>query len=59
MPFKKILIANRSEIARRVVRSANECGYRTISIASPHDANALYVREASEHHHLNGNTPAE
>ena len=59
MPFKKILISNRSEIARRVVRSAHECGYHTIAIASPHDGNALYVREASEHHNLKGNTPAE
>ncbi len=59
MKFKKILIANRSEIARRVIRSAHECSYHTIAIASPHDATALYVREAGEHHTLNGNSPAE
>lgn len=59
MKFKKILIANRSEIARRVVRSAHECGYQTITIASPHDGNALYVREAGEFHSLRGNTPSE
>ncbi len=59
MKFKKILIANRSEIARRVVCSAHECGYQTIAIASPHDASALYVREAGESHRLQGNKPAE
>jgi acetyl-CoA carboxylase biotin carboxylase subunit len=59
MPFKKILIANRSEIARRVIRSAHECGYHTIAIASPHDANALYGREAGEQYILRGNTPAD
>lgn len=59
MTFKKILIANRSEIARRVIRSAHECGYHTIAIASPHDVNALYVREAGEHHQLAGNLPKE
>ncbi|MFI5263324.1 MAG: acetyl/propionyl/methylcrotonyl-CoA carboxylase subunit alpha [Candidatus Kapaibacterium sp.] len=59
MKFKKILIANRSEIARRVVRSAHECGYSTIAIASPHDANALYALEAGECYELKGNTPSE
>jgi len=59
MSFKKILIANRSEIARRVLRSAHECGYETIAVASPHDMTALYVREASEHYTLTGNLPKE
>jgi len=59
MQFKKILIANRSEIARRVIRSAHECGYHTIALASPHDGNALYVREAGEFHALAGNFPKE
>lgn len=59
MSFKNILIANRSEIARRVVRSAEECGYRTIAICSPHDTAALYAREATECHPLSGNSPKE
>lgn len=59
MKFKNILIANRSEIARRVIRSASECGYHTIAVHSPHDANALYVREADEAHSLYGNLPKE
>jgi acetyl-CoA carboxylase biotin carboxylase subunit len=59
MSFKKILIANRSEIARRILRSAHECGYKTIAVASPHDVTALYTREASEYHSLAGNLPKE
>lgn len=55
--FKTILIANRSEIARRVVRSAHECGYRAAAICSPHDETALYVREADMYSRLRGNTP--
>ncbi len=59
MKFTNILIANRSEIARRVVRSASECGYHTIAVHSPHDATALYAREADEAHALKGNLPKE
>src|SRR5688500_15517901 len=59
MSFKKILIANRSEIARRIIRSAHECGYHTIAVNSPHDSGALYAREALELHTLLGNTPKE
>ncbi len=57
--FKTILIANRSEIARRVIRSAKECGYNTAAICSPHDETALFVREASVYTRLAGNTPRE
>ncbi len=59
MKFKNIFIANRGEIARRVIRSAHECGYRTSVAYSPHDATALFVREANEIHPLAGNTPKE
>ncbi|MEI8135017.1 MAG: acetyl-CoA carboxylase biotin carboxylase subunit [bacterium] len=59
MQFKKILIANRSEIALRVIRSAHECGYQSIAVASPHDATALYARAASHTYKLAGNTPKE
>lgn len=59
MNFKNILIANRSEIARRVIRSAHEVGYTTVAIHSQHDRSALYVREASYSHPLAGNLPKE
>lgn len=59
MAFKKILVANRSEIARRVIRSAHECGYTSVAIHSPHDADALFAIEASERYPLKGNLPKE
>ena len=59
MKFKNIFIANRSEIARRVIRSAHECGYRTSVAFSPHDATALFVRESNQAFPLAGNSPKE
>jgi propionyl-CoA carboxylase alpha chain len=46
--FSKILIANRGEIACRVIRSAHALGVRTVAVHSDADAGALHVREAQE-----------
>ncbi len=59
MNIKNIFVANRAEIARRVIRSAKECGYTTSAAHSPHDASALFVREADIAFPLAGNTPKE
>ncbi len=59
MTFKNIFVANRGEIARRVIRSAHECGYETSVARSPHDATALFVREADRAFNLHGNSPKE
>jgi acetyl-CoA carboxylase biotin carboxylase subunit len=54
-----IFVANRGEIARRVIRSAKECGYTSSVAYSPHDRTALFVREADFAFPLAGNTPKE
>ncbi|HCN85083.1 MAG TPA: acetyl-CoA carboxylase biotin carboxylase subunit [Sphingobacteriaceae bacterium] len=46
--MKKILIANRGEIALRIMRSAKEMGIKTVAVYSEADRNALHVRYADE-----------
>ncbi len=48
MTIKKLLIANRGEIASRIIKSAHQMGIGTVAIYTDPDANSPYVREAKE-----------
>ena len=57
MLTQSLLIANRGEIACRVIRTARRLGIRTVAVYSDADANALHVRMADEAVHI-GPSPA-
>ena len=57
--FKKILIANRGEIACRVAATARRMGVRTVAVYSDADANARHVRDCDEAVHVGGNAPRD
>ncbi len=58
-PINKILIANRGEIARRVIRAARELGIHTAVVYSDADADSLFVTEADEAVRLHGTAAAD
>ena len=57
--FKKILIANRGEIACRVIRTAREMGIKTVAVYSDADARAQHVKDADEAVHIGGAPASE
>ena len=57
--FTKLLIANRGEIASRIIRTARAMDIATVAVYSDADRHAPYVEQADESVHLPGTAPAD
>ena len=56
---EKLLVANRGEIACRIIRTAKNMGIKTVAVYSEADANALHVQMADEAVYLGGSSASE
>ena len=57
--IKKILIANRGEIACRIIKTANKLNIKTVAVYSEADKNSLYVSQADEAYYIGASEPKE